>query len=251
MAERGSWKLQSGVFEDPVRRNSGNGVIIEDPWACNNLMNYKGNCVLAVVRKTSGSGVSGDPLRDYSTSRCLWRGRRWSTSWTCIYMEYIKRVVDGQVCLRCYSYFFFTMPNTVLQLRPSLSIQSDIAYNAWIDHYLFVFMYFRYCTYRWKSTRHWILSTGHVGKCTGFQSIIHGDLSTGTSTRCWVRHPGNNVQSSLRYYVSFRHNWSKSDRNRYHGKQCPVYIHYYSSRWVICIKDTSKQVWKSWLANIE
>ena len=34
-------------------------------------MYYTGNGVLAAVRKTSGSGVSEDPVHDYSTTGCF------------------------------------------------------------------------------------------------------------------------------------------------------------------------------------
>ena len=56
-----------------MRRNYGNGTI-EDPCAYNNPMYYTGNGVLATVRKTSGSGVSDDLVRDYSTTGCFVEG---------------------------------------------------------------------------------------------------------------------------------------------------------------------------------
>ena len=64
---------KSGVFEDPMCRNSGNGTI-EDPCAYNNPTYYTGNGVLVTVRKTFGSGVSEDPVRDYSTTGCFVEG---------------------------------------------------------------------------------------------------------------------------------------------------------------------------------
>ena len=66
LAAHGNLKNSTtGAFEDTVRRNSGNGTI-EDPCTDNNPTYYTGNGVLAPVLKTSGSGVSEDPVRDYS-----------------------------------------------------------------------------------------------------------------------------------------------------------------------------------------
>ena len=64
---------KSRDFEDPVRRNSGNGTI-EDPCAYNYPTYYTGNGVLAIVLKTSGCGVSEDPVRNFFTTGCFVEG---------------------------------------------------------------------------------------------------------------------------------------------------------------------------------
>ena len=48
-------------------------------------MYYTENGVLAAVRKTSGSGVSEDPMRDYSTNGCFVEGSQMLRLWN-LYM---------------------------------------------------------------------------------------------------------------------------------------------------------------------